>query len=571
MAKVSRAAFLALGLALLGSACFGPERDASRNGIRGGMLRVLSTEPIIGLDTAVNYTPNGLAMAHAYARTLYGYDRSGPVPDIAAGSPQLSADRRTYTFTLRAGVRYAPPVNREVTAADFITAIERLYDKTTISDGQKYADLITGASRYGAGKASRIAGLAAPDARTLQITLDQPAGDFLSILAQPFFAPVPGEYAAAYAVGANYDGHVVGSGPYTLDVYDPGRLVVLVRNPNWDAATDPLRKAWVDRIHVKLGVGIRSIQQAIEHEEADLSLDSHVPQAQIAALQADPERSRRLSVNTSECLLYLTLGTHRGAGAIADIRVRRAVNYAIDKVAYRDATSGRFRPAGEVASTILAPGAPGYHHYDLYPSPGGRGDPAKARALLAEAGYRNGLTLGFATMSSGWLAAGRKPVEESLARAGIDLKVTGYQPGLPHFEALGNHARRLEHQLGQAAWCPDFLGDNARGTIVPLFDGGLDPALSTNWSEYDNPAVNRLIDRALAEPDEARRAAMWGQIDQRIMRDAPLVPLLWENHAYFWASRVRGWRYDPTAPGPDLTAVWLDPPEPLTAEPLPNG
>src|SRR5215218_877960 len=282
-ARGLRVACLALGLALLGASCTGPQQGAGRNGARGGTLLVLSAESLTGLsglDTA-GYAP----MARAYARTLYGYNLAGPpdqvsvpVPDIASGPPQLSADRRTYTFTLRPGVRYAPPVNREVTARDFITAIQRLYDKTTPSYWRQYADLIAGAAAFGAGKASRISGLAAPDARTLQITLDQPAGDFLSILTQPFFAPVPGEYAASYAVGANYDGHVVGSGPYTLDAYDPGRLVVLVRNPNWDPATDPLRKAWVDRIQIRLEVGAGAIQQAIEREEADLSLDSHVPQ-----------------------------------------------------------------------------------------------------------------------------------------------------------------------------------------------------------------------------------------------------------------------------------------------------
>jgi peptide/nickel transport system substrate-binding protein len=570
MAKVSRAACLALGLALLGSACFGPERDASRNGIRGGTLRVLSSHPIIGLDTAVNYTPNGQAMAHAYARTLYGYNLAGPpeqktvpVPDIASGPPRLSADRRTYTFTLRPGVRYAPPVNREVTARDFITAIQRLYDKTTPSPGQQYADLIAGAAAFGAGKATRISGLAAPDARTLQITLDQPAGDFLSILTHTLFAPVPGEYAASYQVGANYDGHVVGSGPYTPTTYDPGRLVVLVRNPNWDPATDPLRKAWVDRIQIRLGiVRIGATLQAIEREEADLSLDSHVPQARIAALQADPERSRRLSVNTSECLLYLALGTHPKAGAISDVRVRQAVNYAIDKAAYRDALSGRFGPAGEVASTILAPGSLGYRHYDLYPTPGGRGDPAKAMALLAKAGYPNGLTLGFTTTSTSGFAAGRKPIEASLAKAGIRPKVKVYQPQYLWEKGVGVPSKRLEHQLGQSAWCPDFVGDNARGMVGPLFDGRLDPAVGGNFSEYSNPAVNRLIDRALAEPDRDRRAAMWAAIDQRIMRDAPVVPLVWNNQSYFWASRVHGWRYDPWTAGPDLTAVWLDPPTP---------
>jgi ABC-type transport system substrate-binding protein len=178
--------------------------------------------------------------------------------------------------------------------------------------------------------------------------------------------------------------------------------------------------------------------------------------------------------------------------------------------------------------------------------------------LYGEAGYPNGLTLGFATLGSGRLAAGRKPIEASLARAGIDLKVTTNREWEPHIGALGNPAKRLEHQLGQGGWILDYLGDNARQTILPQYDSRL--GLRDNFSEYHNPAVNRLIDRALAEPDPARRAALWAEIDQRIMRDAPLVPLLWENHSFQWASRVHGWRYDPWATGPDLTAVWLDPP-----------
>src|SRR4029453_2247691 len=149
-----------------------------------------------------------------------------------------------------------------------------------------------------------------------------------------------------------------------------------------------------------------------------MSLTSHVPQARIAALRADPERSGRLSVNTTGSLLYLVLGTHPKAGAIGDVRVRQAVTSAIDKAAYRDAIADRYAAAGELASTILAPGSLGYRPYDLYPSPGGRGDPAKARALLAQAGHAHGLTLGFATLS-GRLAAGTKPIKESLKKAGI--------------------------------------------------------------------------------------------------------------------------------------------------------
>jgi peptide/nickel transport system substrate-binding protein len=559
-----RAACLALALVLLATSCRGPQQDSGRNGEHGGTLRVLSVYPEFTLDTADIFGP----IARPFARTLYGYNLAGPpeqrtvpVPDIASGPPQLSADQRTYTFTLRPGVRYAPPVNREVTAQDFITAIQRFYDKATPSGGGRfYANLIAGAKRFGAGKAKSISGLRAPDDRTLTITLDQPAGDFLSILTQPMFAPVPGEYAANYEVGANYSGHVVGTGPYTPTTYDSRRLIVLDRNPNWEPATDPLRHAWVDRIEVELGVGIRSIQRAIEQEEADLSLTSHVPQARIDALQADPERSRRLSVNQTANVLFLVLGTHPKAGAIADVRVRQAVNYAIDKVAYRDAMAGRFAATGELASTVLAPGSLGYRHYDLYPTPGGRGDPAKAKALLAAAGYPHGLTLGFATLGSGRLAAGRKPIEESLARAGIHLKVTTNKEWAPHFGALGNPAKRLEHQLAQGGWILDYLGDNARQTIVPQYDSRAPLEVSGNFSEYRNPAVNRLIDRALAELDRDRRAALWAEIDQRIMRDAPIVPLLWENYSFHWAARVHGWAYDPWTAGPDLTAVWLDPP-----------
>jgi ABC-type transport system substrate-binding protein len=564
-----RAACLALGIAVFGWACVGPRQDAGREGVRGGTLRVLSEDELDALDTAVIYTPQSAAIGRAFARTLYGYDLDGPrekrtvlVPDLASGPPQVSADRRTYTFSLRPGVRYAPPVNREVAAQDFITAIERFYVKDTKSPGPQWANLIAGATAFGAGEADTISGLVAPDPRTLRITLDRPADDFLSMLTRPNFAPVPKEHAADYGVGKRYDGHVVGTGPYKLAIYVPGETVVLDRNPNWDPATDPLRKAWVDRIQIKLNIKVSSIQRAIDRGTADLSLTSHISAVQLPTLRADPERSGRLSVEPSGCQLFLALGTHPEAGAIADVRVRRAVNYAIDKVAYRDAAARRYAPQGELASTILAPGSLGYRPYDLYPTPGGHGDPAKARALLAEAGYPSGLTLGFATVGSGRLAAANKAIKDSLARARIDLKVKNYDGSALWEESLQLPAKRLEHQLGLNGWCPDYLGDNARQAIVAQYDGRLPPDVSGNFSEYQNPDVNRLIDRALAEPDPARRAALWAETDRRIMQDAPMVPLVWENHAYLWAPRVHGWVYDPWTSTPDLTAPSLDPSSP---------
>src|SRR4029450_3719467 len=137
-------------------------------------------------------------------------------------------------------------------------------------------------------------------------------------------------------------------------------------------------------------------------------------------LRADRERSTRVSVNTTGSLLYLVLGTNRKAGAIADVGVRRAGNYAIDKGAYPDAIAGRAPAPRQTAP-------PGDRPCGLVPTPGGRGDPAKARALLAAAGYPKGVTLTFVTWGSGKLAAGRKPIEASLARAGIRMKVKTHE------------------------------------------------------------------------------------------------------------------------------------------------
>ena len=174
---------------------------------------------------------------------------------------------------------------------------------------------------------------------------------------------------------------------------------MLVRNPNWDAATDPLGKAWVDRIEITPDVPIASIQRAIEREEADLSLDSHVRQAQVATLRPTPRRRRR------------TVRAHRRTGL-------------------HDPGAGVVR---------LPPLRP-------VPDPRGRGDSAKARALLADAGYPNGLTLTFVAWSTGSYVDTIKPIRASLP--------------------------------GQGIWALDYLAGNARQSIVPQYDSRLDPAVS---------------------------------------------------------------------------------------------
>jgi peptide/nickel transport system substrate-binding protein len=495
-------------------------------------------------------------------RELYSFDSRvegeqslHPVPDLADGPYELSADGRTYSFRIRREVRYAPPVNREVQAKDFVYAVERQLDPARPSPNP-YSRLIRGAAAFAAGKAREISGMQALGPHTLRITLDRAASDFPSILTLPFFSPVPKEYAAKYTLGRDYGQHLIASGPYRLRQYTPGRRIELVRNENWEPRTDPLRHAWVDKVSVTIGQSEGEIQQNIEDGRADLNLDAVPPPvADLQRLSDDPTLSKRFTIQTTGCMHYLTL--QMDAGPTKSLAVRQAVNYAIDRRAVVLATGGTY--AGEPASTVLSPTLAGHSAFDLYPSQDDAGDPDKARKLLAGAGYPNGVTLTYAGRNSETWKALYEALRISLARAGITLKPTFYKGLEVYPKSLRLRSKRDEHHLGGGQWCPDVPGNGARSVGI-LLDGRLiTPTSNNNYGDYNNPRVNALIDQAYAARDDRARAVLWGQIDRLVMEDAAWAPLVYDREAFFWSSRVRNWTFTPWLANPDITNLWLDP------------
>jgi peptide/nickel transport system substrate-binding protein len=566
--KTARWLSLLVALALLAAACdeggtVDPGDDRPSRGVKGGTLRVFSHSDVEALDPGVAYAAFDFALLRGMVRELYSFDsrvqgdRSlQPVPDLADGPYELSEDGRTYTFRLRRGVKYAPPVGREVRAEDFIYAIERQLDPEHPSPNP-YARLISGADDFAAGKAKRISGMRARGDHTLQITLDQPASDFPSILTLPFFSPVPKGHASRFRPGREYGQHLAASGPYKLKQYTPGRVIELVRNENWDPRTDPLRSAWVDRVSVTIGRSDTQIQQSIEGGEADLNLDAVPPPVDdLQRLSDDPVLARRLAVETTGCVHYLTMQVD--AGPTRSLAVRQAVNYAIDRQAVVLALGGPY--AGEPASTVLSPTLAGHSAFDLYPSQDAAGDPDKARELLAEAGYPNGVTLTYAGQSSPNWKALYEALRSSLARAGIRLDPTFYKGLDVYNRSLRLRAKRDEHHLGAARVCPDVPGDGSRSIIGVLLDGrAITETTNNNYGSYDNPKVNALIDQAYATRDGQARGALWGQIDRLVMEDAAWAPLVYDREAFFWSSRVRNWTFTPWLANPDITNLWLDP------------
>jgi ABC-type transport system substrate-binding protein len=567
--KLARAAALGFGLALALSACGGGDGGGETTGgaagtpQKGGTLRIINNADVDYYDTANAYYTVSWTQMRALTRQLYSYDSSKtgeeltvPVPDLADG-PVQTTDNKAWTFKIKSGIKYSQPATGEVKPEDFIYAVERMYDKTNPSSGQGYANLIVGAKEFGEGKAKTISGMKA-EGDTLTIELLKPAADFLGIISMSFFSPVPRDYASKFKVGPDYAKHLVGNGPYRLNSYTPNKEAELVRNENWDAATDPLRKAWVDKISVKIGLEADAIQQAIERGDADISQDTPPPNAALQRLSTDPALKQRFGVFNTGCTRYMVLGTNQANGAIAKKEVRQAINYAMDKIAIQRARGGQF--AGDPASTILVPGMLGYTKFDLYPTPDNKGDVDKAKELLTQAGYQNGLTLSYVGPNTGAGARVTTAFQASMDRVGIKLKTKTFAGSAVYTDSLQLPAKRAEHQIGQAAWCSDWYGDSARSFLVPLLDGrNIQPAGNNNYGEYDNPQVNAKIDQALAEPDRNKRGQMWGEIDKMIMEDAAWAPFLYDKTQIFWSERFKGFKFNPWTAEFDPTQIWLNP------------
>lgn len=389
-----RAGGIAVGIvaALLASACTnsGPGGATSRtDALRGGTLRVGVLNDI-GLNACQltlcggAWDPQTGISEDVYSfeierccllRTLYSYNgqtsRSGgtiPRPDLAVTQPQVSNDGLTWTFPLKRGLRYGPPLQHvEITAQDFIRSIARILSPpppnapsyfggmmdSYAGDYLELDRLIVGADRFRAGKATTISGLEAPDDHTLVVHLTRPAGDLPYRLSLPSTAPLPPNPAdpsaplgVAQGHARRYGSYLVSSGPYMIagsqemDFSRPPTdqlpaagnapsTLTLVRNPSWRRESDSLRRAYADRIVLVRLRDDKDARQAIAAQRVDVVWDWNAPVPTVMRYQTDSKLRTRLFQVPKDFIRFIR--PNLAIPPFDDVHVRKAMNYAIDR------------------------------------------------------------------------------------------------------------------------------------------------------------------------------------------------------------------------------------------------
>jgi peptide/nickel transport system substrate-binding protein len=584
------AAMCVTGLAVAGcstssqTASGGSSSTAAGQPVAGGTLNLLGSGDVDYMDPNVSYYSIGYLGLRMWSRQLFTYpaqdgQTTTAVPDIAQEIPTaanggISADGKTYTVKLRQGVQWDTSPARQVTAQDVVRGVKRTCNPAQPFGGlPDYETLIAGMSKFCDGFAkvqptaaamksymdsNSISGVTAKDDSTVVFTLTQPASYFVDMLTLPAFSPAPVEWEKYVPGSAQLAQHTISDGPYSITSYSPTKKITFGRNPAWQASSDPVRKAYVDTIVIDETVSQDSTQQQLQTgtPSADMEWDNFPPPSQIPGLVAkkDPNLNIGPTASSNPYIVYNTVSGNN-KGAMQKVAVRQAISYAINRADIIQVLGGTTlnTPLSHVLPSNVVGGE---NNFDDYPY-----DTAKAKQMLADAGYPNGLTLKMLYRNSSQGSTNTfQTVQQDLGKVGI--KVVGVPSPNADFYTkylqVPSVAKGGVWDLAVAGWGSDWYGNAALSFFGPLFNGkAAYPPVGSNFGFYSDPATDALITKASAAKTADEAAPLWAQADQQVMKDAPFYPITQPNQANYHASQVMGAVYVPAIQNFDPTNVWL--------------
>jgi peptide/nickel transport system substrate-binding protein len=588
----SRPGFVA-GITVLAMVAFGSAQGAISSGTaaaagapqRGGVLKVLGQSDIFNLDTVSAYYTVSNMLNRAYARQLFSYDSTGSFasqltikPDVATVLPTsanggISNGGKTYTIHLRGNVMWDSTPARAVTAADFVRQFKMLCNPVSPSGASGYfTATIAGMTAYCNGFAKApatvagikayvnghsLAGVASVNATTIVFKLLSPAADFLNILSQGFCSARPIEYMAYLPDGAQFRAHTLSDGPYQITNYTAGKSITLGRNPAWVKSSDPLRGAYVNQIQITEGLTPTSVQQQLQVGTGNMEWDVTPPTQDIPGLTA--QKDPRLIIGPAGNN-YVDLGTYLALnqyhGPMTNKLVREAVAYAVNKNAIVQVLGG---PAiAATTSQVVLPGSVGYvKGLNPFPDKNGAGDPAKAKALLKQAGYPNGVAIKllYSTTDPGPRVG--QSLQSSLQLAGFKVTLVPATQSDFYGKYLTQPASAKSGlwDVAPPGWIPDWFGNNGRSTIVPLLTA---PGLGSNdFGGYSSKTLEADVAQALKATTSTAVSAAWAKANEQAVKDVAIVPVNVQKWPLYHSSNLQGCSFFWYSLNCDLPNVWL--------------
>ena len=528
MSKLRKVAALCLATAAAATvlvACGGGSSSSS-SGKEGGEIAGTLTSFPDYLDPQLSYTLEGWeGLWNTYVPLLTyqhgnGDETTKVVPGLAESLPTISSDGKTYTLTLRKGVKYSD--GTPVKASDFPYAIQRLFKLD--SGGAPFFENIVGATDYADGKADSISGIQADDATgKITIQLEKPSGTFIYELGLMFAAPVP---QSTPLDKDQTNTPPPSTGPFMITNVDAPNSYTLERNPQFKtlqaAGASDVPDAHVDKITVTQNKNQSAQATAIQQNQNDFMVDP--PPAdllpQIESQYSDRFRFQE-SINTYYFWMNMTTPPFN------NLQVRQAVNYAIDPAALTRIFGGRLHPSQQ----ILPPGMPGYQEYKLYPGP----DLNKAKALIAQA-HPSDMDITVWTDDE----PDRKRIgayyQDVLNQLGFHttLKIIG---GDIYFTTIGN-LKTPDLDTGFADWFQDYPHPN--DFFEPLLSGdSIHPTNNNNYSQTDIPELNtKIADLDTKQLSDPGVEDQYAALDKSYMEQAAWAPYGNEKFTTFTSDRI---------------------------------
>ncbi len=543
-----------------------------------------------GFDPVGEYLGEAFGLySSLLVRTLVGYRHvAGPagnelIPDLATDLGQLSEDGLTYTFTLKDGIKFGPPLSREITSQDVAYAFERIGTESLVAQYGFYYTVIEGMAEFTAGEADTISGITTPDDKTISFKLTGPIGDFLYRLAMPAAGPAPKEVAGCFTEAGQYGQYVISSGPYMIEGsdaldatscdtlepisgYDPNSGMTLVRNPDYDPATDTpeARENLVDSFEFRINTNADDIYNKIKAGDIEDAVASEPPKV-LKEYSESEELKPNLHVSAGDRTWYITLNLTQPP--FDDIHVRKAVNLVMDKEGLRRAWGGAL--FGEIATHTIPDAMLNelLADYDPYPSEGYAGDAAAAMEEMKQSKYdtdKDGICdapeckdVLFVTESDRLRQDMLPPTTASLEKIGITLKVRSIEGAYPVIQDVSKNVAAS----GRPGWGKDYADAS---TFMVLFDSrSILPTGNVNYSlvgltaeqaadlkglkgtTEGIPSIDADIDACNAIPVGDERVQCWADLDVKVMEEVvPWIPYLDASAVQITSANVTKWDYD---------------------------